>query len=352
MKRYNNLYSAIYSFPNLLAAYKQAFSGKKKTDELFEFQYNLENAICGIEEELRMKTYSPGNYRSFTIIEPKERLISAAPFRDRVVHHALCNIIQPLFESSFIFDSYSNRVGKGTHKAILQCKRFAMESKYVLKCDIKKYFPSIDHQVLKAEIRRKIKCEDTLWLIDLIIDKSNEQEEVIDYFPGDDLFTPAARRKGLPIGNLTSQNFANIYLNGMDHFIKEKMGIKHYIRYVDDFVLFGDNKKKLWQDFEVIQEYLDGYRLKLHGKKSMVYKTEGGVNFLGHKVFPEFILLKRENKLRIRKKMKILQVQYSEHKISMKKIIEKMQSWDAHARFSRTFRLRTEIYEQYPFILG
>ncbi len=152
-----------------------------------------------------------------------------------MVHHALCNIIVPIFERTFISDTYANRVGFGTHKALKKFTQFARYHRYVLQCDIRKYFPTIDHEILKEIIRRKIKCPDTLWLIDTIIDNSNEQEQIIQYFAGDDLLTPIMRRKGLPIGNLSSQIFANVLLSNFDHFIKEKLKARKYVRYVDDF---------------------------------------------------------------------------------------------------------------------
>jgi len=157
-------------------------------------------------------------------------MISAAPFRDRVVHHALMNVVQPVLERCLIHDTYANRIGKGTHKAIHQYQHFLRQYKYVLKCDIKKYFPSIDHEILKNLFRRFIADQDTLWLMDAVVDHSNAQIEVLDYLEGDDLFTPLERRKGLPIGNLTSQIFANIFLNPFDHFVKEVLHCRAYLR--------------------------------------------------------------------------------------------------------------------------
>ena len=198
MKRYGNLYPQIVEFDNIYLAARKAQKGKRFRDNVLEFNYNLGTELLKIQQELRDKTYQPGSYRTFHLRDIKSRLISAAPYRDRVVHHALCNIIIPIFERTFISDTYANREGYGTHKALRRFTAFARSSRYVLQCDIKKYFPSIDHEILKQLIRRKIKCKDTLWLIDKIIDNSNEQEEVINYFPGDDLLTPIQRRHSLP----------------------------------------------------------------------------------------------------------------------------------------------------------
>lgn len=230
MKRYGNLWTEIVGFTNLLKAARKAQKGKRFHPNILQFNTALEFELLKLQEQLTNKTYQPGNYRTFRIFEPKPRLISAAPYRDRVVHHTLCNVICPLFEKSFIPDSYANRVGLGSHRALKRFTEFARSSQFILQCDIKKYFPSIDHQILKSLVHRKIKCSDTLWLIDLLIDHSNPQEASLEYFPNDDLLTPLERRKGLPIGNLTSQFFANVYLNNFDHFVKEKLKAKKYLR--------------------------------------------------------------------------------------------------------------------------
>jgi RNA-directed DNA polymerase len=243
MKRYGNLWSQVIEFENLWKASRQAQKGKRFRESVLAFNHHLEQNLFELQAELQTKTYQPGAYRTFEIIDPKPRLISAAPYRDRVVHHALCNVIVPLIERSFIDDSYANRVGYGTHRALKRCVHFARSSRYVLQCDIRKYFPSIDHAILKDKIRHKLKCRDTLWLIDSIIDNGKLEEPALNYFPGDTLLTPLERSIGLPIGNLTSQFFANVYLNGLDHFVKETLHVHKYLRYVDDFLLFADD----WQ---------------------------------------------------------------------------------------------------------
>ena len=197
-----------------------------------------------LQEELTSQRYQPGAYKTFEIFEPKRRIISAAPYRDRVVHHALCHIIAPIFERTFIHNSYANRTGFGTHKALKKFIEFCRSSRYILQCDIQKYFPSIDLQILKEKIRRKIKCAKTLWLVDAILDNSNSNDRpaIVEYFPGDDLLAPLQRPKGLPIGNLTSQFFANVYLSDFDRFVKAELRAAKYLRYVDDFALFSDNR--------------------------------------------------------------------------------------------------------------
>lgn len=344
MKRYGNLYPQIIDFENIILASRQAQKGKRFRDNVLEFNYHLETELIRLQKQLTDKTYQPGAYRTFHLINPKSRLISAAPYRDRVVHHALCNIIVPIFERTFIADSYANRLGFGTHRALRKFTTFARNSRYVLQCDIKKYFPSIDHIILKELIRRKIKCHDTLWLIETIIDNSNEQETVIDYFPGDDLLTPVTRRKGLPIGNLTSQFFANIYLNGFDHFIKEQLKISKYVRYVDDFALFSDNRELLAEARLAIEEYLAKLRLKIHPIKSQLFETQIGASFLGFRIFANIIRVKNNNLHHARRRLKRLQTDYLQGKIELEKVNQSLQSWFAHLEHGDTWQLRQQIF--------
>jgi retron-type reverse transcriptase len=342
MKRHGNLYSQITSFENLLLAAKKAQKGKRHRDNVLTFNFHLESELLQLQTELLDQTYQPQGYRTFQIHEPKPRLISAAPYRDRVVHHALCNIIAPLIESSFIPDCYSNRVGYGTHKAIRRFTHFARSSEYVFQCDIQKYFPSIDHQILKNILYQKIKCSRTLWLIDLIIDNSNEQIPVYDYFDGDNLLTPL-RRRGLPIGNLTSQFFANVYLNNFDHFVKEKLKIKKYIRYVDDFAFFSNDRLELVQARRAIENYLASLRLKIHPIKSQIFMTKQGANFLGFRIFPTHIRV-RNNNLRIgKRRIRLLGQSVYIGKTSTSAAYLSVLSWFAHLAHGNTWKLRSNI---------
>lgn len=349
MKRFGNLWHQIISWENLLLAARYAQKGKRFRDDVLNFNYNLESNLFKLTNSLANKSYRPGAYKSFRIYDPKPRLISAAPYRDRVVHHALCNIIVPLIDRSFIDDTYANRLGYGSHRALKRFTKFARSSRYVLQCDIRKYFPSIDHEILKEIIRRKIKCKNTLWLIDLIIDASNPQEEIIQYFPGDDLSKPLLRRIGLPIGNLTSQFFANLYLNDFDHFIKEKLRSKKYLRYVDDFALFSDDLEFLAQARLEIENYLIGLRLKIHPIKSQLFETVQGANFVGFRVLPDRIRVRNDNLRRARKRMKHLQYEYGHGEISLQKLIDRIQSWEAHLKHADTYRLRQNIFSRYVF---
>lgn len=350
MKRYGNLWPQVIDFENLLLAARKAQRGKRFRDNVLAFNDRLEQELLNLHQALKDKTYQPGQYKTFQVYSPKPRLISAAPYRDRVVHHALCNIIQPIFERSFIFDSYANRLGFGTHRALRRFTHFARSSRYILQCDIRKYFPSIDHAVLKALLRRKIKCPDTLWLIDTIIDNSNPQEPALEYFPGDDLLTPLESRRGLPIGNLTSQFFANIYLNGFDHFVKETLKVKKYLRYVDDFALFSDDDDYLAESRTAIEEHLVTLRLKIHPIKSQLFRTIQGANFVGFRVLPNRIRVRNDNLRRARRRFRHLQTAYAANDISFERLSQSVQSWAAHLKHGDTHRLRADIFEQLVFV--
>ena len=352
MKRYGQLFDQIVAFENLLAAARQAQRGKRYSEPVLRFNANLDRELLRLRDELRSQTYCPGAYRTFEIVEPKRRLISAAPYRDRVVHHALCQVIAPIFERTFIRDSYANRIGFGTHRALRRFQEFARSSRYVLQCDIKKYFPSIDHAMLKALIRRKIKCPKTLWLIDLIIDSSNPQEPVCDYFPGDDLLTPCERRRGLPIGNLTSQFFANIYLNPFDHFVKETLKIERYVRYVDDFALFSDDHARLSTARRRIEDFLATLRVTIHPIKSQVFDMRQGANFLGFRVFPHQTRVRSENLKRARRRFRVQQATYAERLLTQAELTQSVRSWVAHLEHGDTWRLRGRIFTRLAFARG
>lgn len=349
MKRHGYLFDRLISFENILLAFKKAMRGKKRNPRVADFALEQESGLIQLQKELMEKTYCPGPYRTFMIFDKKPRMISAAPFRDRIVHHALCNIIEPIFESTFIFDSYANRLGKGTHRAVERCSQFARRNRYVLKCDIKKYFPSMDHEILKRVIRTRIKDQEMLWLCDVIIDHSNPQEETLDYFPGDNLYTPIERRKGLPIGNQTSQFFANLYLNGFDHYVKEILRCKYYIRYVDDFLVFGNHKEELWEIEKEICNYLEGLRLKLHKHKVHVFPVKCGIPFLGYQVFPDYRRLARDNVRRFRKRMKKLQTHFAQGDLDIERLRCSIHGWLGHAIHANTYKLRQNLFRSFIF---
>jgi retron-type reverse transcriptase len=341
-----DLYSGVWSFENLYAAYRKARKGKRGRPPAASFEFQLEDNLLQLQEELRTKTYHPGPYTSFYIHEPKRRLISAAPFRDRVVHHALCNVIEPLFERRFIFDSYANRMGKGTHRALDRCQEFARRYRYALQCDLKQFFPSIDYSILRDILGRVISDPDVMWLVDRILSSgvgvlSDEYE--MAWFPGDDLLA-VLRPRGLAIGNLTSQFWANVYLNPFDHFVKRELRCKAYLRYVDDFLLFAEDKQTLWQWRSAILERLAHFRLKLHEASCQPRPVTEGIPFLGFTVFPTHRRLKRRKGIHYQRKLKGLLESYKAGGIEFEKVHASVQGWVNHVRYGDTWGLRRAIF--------
>jgi retron-type reverse transcriptase len=331
MKTHNHLFAQVCSFENLLLAARRAASGKRFQDAIGRFRANVETEVLELRRELLEKSYQPGGYREKIIHRPKRRMISAAPFRDRVVHHAVCRVVMPLFERKMIFDLYSNRAGKGTHAAIRRCQEFSRRFRYVLKCDVRKFFPSMDHAVLKAVLRRTLCCRDTLWLLDRIIDGSNRQETVCSVFPGDDLAEASNRRVGLPIGNLTSQWFGCIYLTPFDHWVKEELRCPGYVRYVDDFLLFSDDKLQLAAWRAAACGRLNEDRLRLNERKSRVYPVAQGLTFLGQRVWPWRRRLCRQNVADARRRLRWNVRQFRRGCLSQAALECRWNSWRGHA---------------------
>lgn len=336
MKRTGQLWKALASWENLLEASRKAALGKKRKPAVAEFLLNQESELANLRQELLEGSYQPGPYRTFTIREPKSRMISAAPFRDRVVHHALTQVLEPVFERRFTADSYACRQGLGVHAALTKGREAARRYPFVLKCDIQKYFPSIDHEILKDLLGRVIKCGPTLALAHRIIDGSNRQEEIAVYYPGDDLFTPFSRRRGLPLGNQTSQFFANVYLNPLDHFVARELRAGAYIRYVDDFFLFGEDKETLAEARARIVSFLCTFRLSIHPGKSRIYRVADGVTMLGWRLYPHDLRLNRGNLVRARRRMAELGRGYAAGKMSMEDVKVRVMAWLGHARFGNT----------------
>jgi retron-type reverse transcriptase len=313
------------------------------------FRLNLEPELVRLKRELESGEYRPGAYRTFEVREPKPRLISAAPFADRVVHHALTRVLEPIFERRFVVNSFACRKGKGTHRALAGAWQASRRYAYALKCDVEKYFASIDHAILKELLARVIKCRPTLDLASRIIDGSNQQEEAICYFPGDTLFTPLERQRGLPLGNQTSQFFANVYLNPLDHFVLRELRPGHYVRYVDDFLLFGNDKRQLGEMRARVEDFLAELRLRIHARKSRVYRANDGVTFLGWRVFPARLRLVRSNVVRWRRRLKAMCAAYRARTTRLGDVTTRLRAWVAHAEHGNTWKLRAQLFDQRAF---
>jgi len=341
------MYQQLCSWDNLLLAYRKASQGKRGNPSVAAFEYRLEDNLIQLRGELLEKTYTPGRYVSFYIHDPKRRLISAAPFRDRVVHHALCNLIEQIFERSFIADSFANRIGKGTHRALDRAQELARRYRYVLPCDIRQFFPSIDHAILREtlSVARKISNSDVLGLIDRILASGVgvlAEEYAMEYFPGDDLFA-VNRPRGLPIGNLTSQFWANCYLNSFDHFVKRELHCAGYVRYVDDFLLFEDDKRTLARWRDALIERLARLRVTLHVESAQPRPVTEGISFLGFIIFPTHRRLKRRKGIAFQRRLKKQLRDYAAGIISFDPITASARGWINHVRYGDTWGLRRAL---------
>lgn len=298
--------------------------------------------LVKLERELQLGTYHPHPYNVFRIYEPKERIIKSIIFRDKIVQRSLCdNVLEPAFEKTFIFDSYACRKSKGTHAGIKRTEEFFRRhyrqhgtEGWVLKCDIEKYFDSIDHAHLKRMVRKHIFDERVLQLLDLIIDSN----------PGG---------KGLPLGNQTSQWFSILFLSDFDHFIKERLGVKMYLRYMDDFVLIHPDKAFLQDCKKALEEYLASLGLSLN-YKSHIFPIKNGVDFLGYHLYltdtgKVVKKVRRDSVKRIKRKLKKYKLLYRQGKRTRKDIEQSYNSWKSHASHANTYYLlekMDELYEQ------
>lgn len=284
-------YNNITSFENLLSSWQEFLCGKRKRKDVAEFSLKFMDNLISLQADLKNKTYRHGGYLAFRINDPKPREIHKASVRDRLLHHAIYRILYPYFDRKFIYDSYSCRIGKGTHRAMNRFREFNWivsknntRSCWVLKCDIKKFFANIDHQVLKEILAKSVDDSNVLWLLRQIINSFNSGRVSV----------------GLPLGNLTSQLLINVYMNSFDHFIKRELKIKYYIRYADDFVILSDNKSNLEQLLPKIDKFLkEKLKLELNLNKICFKTFVSGVDFLGWIHFSDHRILRNSTKRRI-----------------------------------------------------
>ena len=339
MKTYKNLYPKIYNLSNLILAWRKARKGKTKKNYVIKFEKDLIKNLLNLQKELREQTYSPLPLKTFILRDPKTRKISKSAFRDRIVHHALHNVIELIFDRIFIYDSCANRLGKGNLFALEQFYKFIRKISgngiiiqnefednnfvygYCFKADIKHYFYEVEHETLIRIIQRKIRDKKVIWLIKQILGNG---------------FT----KKGMPLGNLTSQFFANVYLDKFDKFVKHILKAKYYIRYVDDFIILHSNKNQLEAWRQEISNFLrEELKLELHPEKSKIIPLSRGIDFVGFRNFYYFRLLRKRNLKKILVKIK----QYKKGEISYGKILEIFQGWNAYAKWANSLTLRREV---------
>lgn len=285
MKRAGNLFDLIVAYDNLTLAFWKAQRGKAARDEIIRYRENLQNNLLDMRSRLMENSFPIGVYHYFKITDPKERLICAASFNERILHHAIMNICEPVFERYAIYDTYACRKLKGSHNAVRRARTFAGKSRYYLKLDIAKYFDSVDHAILIDRLWRIYKDTRLMELFDKIISSYETNHG-----------------KGLPIGNLTSQHFANFYLGFFDHYIKEQLKSRLYIRYMDDFLLFGESKDEMKSHLKAIRAFLRS-ELKLELKNDIrLNKNAEGIEFLGYRVYPDKIRLSKKSAKRFKRK--------------------------------------------------
>jgi len=348
MKLFNDLFLQIISPENLFLAWEEFRSDKQKKLDVCNFELNLEQHIFKLHRELTSRTYKHGPYVGFYINDPKRRHIHKATVRDRILRHAVFRILNPIFEPMFISNSFSCRIGKGTHKGVLALDQMIRKesanytkSCFILKCDVRKFFDSIDHKTLLKVLGRKIKDADTAWLLTEIVNSFSRRQ--ITLF----------EKQGLPIGNLTSQLFANIYLNEFDQFVKHDLKIKHYIRYTDDFVIVSRNKQYLKNLIEPISSFLKNkLALDLHPRKVTIRKFHQGIDFLGYIILPHYRLLRTKTKKRIFRKTKIRVTEYKNNKITRQTLEQSLQSYLGVLSHANAYKLEQELKNQFWFWLN
>lgn len=326
-------------------AWEEFKHGKGKKMDVLKFEKNLEQELFQLHRDLRDKTYKHGGYTDFFICDPKLRHIHKATVRDRVLHHAVYQIINPIFEPMFIATSFSCRIRKGSHKGvdvaekiIRKVSRNYTQSCYVLKCDVKKFFDSIDHSILLSLIQKKVKDGDVMWLI----------EEIIGSFISgySNLFT----RGGVPIGNLTSQLFANVYMNEFDQYIKQELKVEYYCRYTDDFIIISKDKKYLENLIEPISQFLgDHLKLQLHPYKVEIIKAHQSVDFLGYVLRPYHRLMRKRTLKRVERKLKDKFNAYTTGATSKDSFKQTFASYLGVLSHANTYKLSESLKNSYWF---
>lgn len=326
------LYSKLCEYEHLLEAFRRARKGKSQKVYVKEFEENLRDNIKELSLELQLFFYRPKLLETFILRDPKTRKISKSYFRDRIIHHAICILLEPIYGKVFIYDSYANRKGKGTLKAIERFDKFKRKvSKnntrkcYILKSDIYHYFESVNHNILLKLLEKKVKDKEFINLIKIILENFSSE-------------------KSMPLGNLTSQFFANVYLNELDQFVKYKLKVKYYIRYVDDFVILSTSKNNLeFQKLEISQFIEKELELKLHPNKTSIILMNQGVDFLGVRIFYNHKLLRKKNLRKFIRKYDDYKSEFDSNNLEFDKINEFLEGWCAYAIKTNSYNLRKKI---------
>jgi len=330
MRRAGGLFEPICSWDNLLLAARRARAGKRYRPDVLAFEFRQEEELLALREELRSGAYRPRPPRHFKIREPKQRWITAAAYRDRVVHHAVCNLVEPVLERGFVHDCWANRRGKGSHRAVLRLQAFCRRFPLAVKLDLVKYFASIDHDLLLARLARRFKEPRLLALLSLIVRSGCNPEAVAWHGPGDDLLSPLGRRTGLPIGNLTSQLLSNEFLCAFDHWVVERLRPGAYLRFVDDMVVLGADGGRLREEVAAMRERLCALRLRLHEERLHLRRVEAGIPFLGYVVRPRRLRVRGQTVRRYRRRVGRLARAVRSGRVAPAAVRQSLAAWRGH----------------------
>lgn len=326
MRPLRGAFERLTSFQALWEASRRARRGKRRSPSTARFEHHVEPELLRLQAELRSGAFRFGGYRSFTVQHPQQREIRAAPYRDRVVHHAVCGELEPLVERHLIYDTYACRVGKGTHRALDRLQHFLRGGSWVVKVDVRKYFFTIDHEILLRQMRRLYRDPR---LDDLLVSLVGGYDAGPEYAFGPNLAFEAdrCRPRGLPIGNLTSQLFANHYLNPVDRFVKESLGVRRYVRYMDDLVLVAPDRATARDWLEEVGGALEELRLTPHPRKSQIHPVRNGVRFLGFRVYPHHRRILRENLQRFSRRMRRYAARVGEGQPLVDRVERSLNAW-------------------------
>lgn len=347
MKNYTGIFEKIISLDNIFSAWDEFYKDKKQKEDVQHFEFELEQHIFQLHRDLKSKEYKHGPYTGFYIRDPKQRHIHKASVRDRVLHHAVFSVINPIFEETFISTSFSCRIGYGTHRGVTVLEKMARRIQkngtsacFILKCDIQKFFDSVDHNVLLSILRKRIGDKDTMWLLQEVVESYSSPQSTI------------FEKKGLPIGNLTSQLFANVYMNEFDQFMKNSLKVRNYVRYTDDFAIVSESSTYLGGLLGPIAEFLDRkLALNLHPKKITIRKLSRGIDYLGYIIFPNYRLVRTKTKHRMFTKLRRRTAEFHNGRVSRPTLEQSLQSYIGVLSHANTHRFVSELKNQFWFWL-
>lgn len=328
-------YRDLITIENLFQAWSEFKKGKRNKFDVQLFERDLEDNLFELHRKLALKIYRHGSYQDFYISDPKKRHIHKAKVQDRIVHHLLYLYLYELFDKTFIYDSYSCRLNKGTHRGVKRLAHFARKvSKsykrdcWALKCDIKKFFSNVDHKILLELLKTKASDRNIIWLLEQIITSFHSEE----------------KGKGIPLGNLTSQVFANIYLNELDKFIKHRLKLRYCLRYADDFIILSDNRESLFPCINMSQQFLkEELKLELHPDKIIIRKPSWGIDFLGYNILPHYILPRTKTKRRIFLKIEEKLRSYYKGEIERFSFDQTLASYTGYLSHANTYKLTQKL---------